>query len=393
MHPKTLISIDYLIINLKGDLNQNSSINSSNFELYKEPFATKIFSDKYIVKYQGESLGIMFASPRSSIISADLIQLQFENHIFYTKSLLEIRNIIDLFTDEYKLTFSAINRLDIAVDIQNSSAYFRKLTNNILNNKVLLSGRKKSFSTHNELVKGVCISNGFNLGSRTSAKFLRVYNKTLSLEIKEKQYIIDYYKQNHFDASDVWRFEFQLNAQFFSDLKNYGHDKDFFQTTGEKLVLPFEDVTNAIFDYSALCNLLIMAKTNFFELRKNTGKSQINKEKKIDFIIDFDYLLENISEYKPTFVRLKSTYTPDMIKKKRLAKALFREYIANFQNVTYIVALNRLLDCRNPITNEPLSKWFDEKMRFYLTEFRQLEKMKVKFDAGLFNEQRMLFIE
>ncbi|MGL2994560.1 replication initiation factor domain-containing protein [Flavobacterium sp. TSSA_36] len=393
MHPKTLISIDYLIINLMGDFRPFEASNSSEFDIIKEPFATKTFSDKYLIKYQGQNLATIFSKPRASIINEFLSQLQFENHIFYTKSLDEISDIINLFTTTYCLDFSAINRLDIAFDIHDKNEYYRKLNADLSNGALRVAGRKKGFSSYNEIVKGVCINNGFNFGSRGSSKFLRVYNKSLSLEINEKSYIQEFYKKNDFDNKNVWRFEYQLNASFFTNLKSFGHDKDFFEETGQKLVLPFQDVTYSLFNYSALIQLVIMAQTNFFELRENTGKSQVNKEKSVSFILDFDYLLENIGKYKPTFIRLKRSFVPSLVKRKRLAKALFREYVANFQNVTYIVALNRLLLEKNPFDGTTLQTWFDDKMRFYLSEFQQLEKMGIKFNYALYNEQTNLFIE
>lgn len=393
MHPTTLITIDYLIINLMGDIVQNKQSNSLDFEFITEPFGTKTFSVKQIVKYKNERIGTILSIPRSNIIPEKLTQLQFENHIFYSKSLTEIKEIIYELVSNYTLTFSSINRLDIAYDINDNNNYYRNIVRN-LNNKVYkMAGRTKAFSAHSEFVKGVSINNGFSLGSRSSSKFLRCYNKTLSLEIKEKQYIIDFYNKNNFENKNVWRFEYQLNSTFFTNLKNYGHDKDFFDASKEKLKLPFEDLTWSIFDYGALINLTMLAQNNFFDIRKNTNKSQTNKEKKIKFIIDFDYLLSIKSNIKYTFVRLKKTHYPTITKKKRLIKALFREYCSEFQNITYIVALNKLLLYTNPFDNKPLSEWFNQKMSFYLAEFKELEKMNIKFDYSLYNEQSNLFIE
>lgn len=376
-----------------GELIPRTPNNSLDFELITEPFGTKTFANKNVVKYKGEQIASILSNPRSNIIPDQLNQMQFENHIFYTKTLTEIKTIIYELTNAYSLEFTAINRLDIAYDINDNNDYYRNLSNNVIRGEYKLAGRKKSFSTHNELVKGVCINNGFNLGSRTSTKFLRVYNKTLSLEIKEKQHIVDFYKANNFENSNVWRFEYQLNASFFTNLKAFGHDKDFYDVQKEKQTLPFEDLTWAVFDYGALINLTILAQKNFFELRENTGKSQTNKEETVPFILDFDYLLSTKSEYNPTFIKLKTTHVPTLIKRKRLAKALFREYCANFQNITYIVALNRLLLETNPFDGLPLSEWFKQKMSFYLAEFKELEKMDLKFDYRLYDEQNNLFIE
>lgn len=392
MHPKTLLSIDYLIINLKGTLSQVEGTNSA-FVFLPAPYGTKTFANKFDVLYNDEKIGTLVNTPRSNIIPEDLNQLQFENHIFYTCTLEQIKNIINDLTDSYHVEFSAINRLDIALDINDDAGYYRKLNSSLNDGSVRLSGRKKSFNQYNELVKGVCINNGFTLGQRSSSKMLRVYNKTLQLQITEKPHIIQHYKNNNFSVENVWRMEYQLNSSFFSNLKDFGHDKDYFDVKGEKLALPFQDLTWSIFDYGALLELLNMAQANFFVLKQNTGKSQINAENTIPFILDFDYLKTIYSKCKPTFKRLKTTHVPNLTKRKRLAKALFREYCANFQNVTYVVALNRLLQEVNPFDNKPLSEWFEQKMPFYLAEFKDIEKLKNRFDYKLFDEQSNLFIE
>lgn len=392
MHPNTLITIDYLIINLKGMMTEIESTNS-NFQFIASSYGTKTFANKFTVFYNEEKIGTLVNTPRSNIIPEDLNQLQFENHIFYTKSLIEIRNIIDELTDCYNVKFEAINRLDIAFDINDTKNYYRGLNSSLNDGTVRLSGRKKTFNQYNELIKGICINNGFTLGQRSSSKMLRVYNKSLSLQIAEKPHIIQHYKNNNFSAENVWRFEYQLNSSFFSNLKDFGHDKDFFDIKGEKLVLPFQDLTYSIFDYGVLIELVTMAQNNFFILKENTGKKQINAEETIPFILDFDYLKILYSDYQPTLIRLKTTHVPNLTKRKRLAKSLFREYCANFQNVTYIVALNRLLLELNPFDNTPLFDWFKQKMPFYLAEFKDVEKMGIRFDYLLFDEQSQIFIE
>lgn len=392
IHPQTLITIDYLIINLKGSANQLTGINSE-FVFNLAPYGTKTFANRFEVLYKGEKIGTLVNTPRSNIIDEQLNQFQFENHLFYTKTLSELKNIISELVTSYDLNFVAINRLDIAFDINDTNQYYRNLNTSLNNGSTRLSGRKKAFNQYNELIKGVCINNGFSVGQRSSSKFLRCYNKSLSLQINEKQYILDYYKNNNFSSQNVWRFEYQLNSSFFSNLKNFGHDKDFYNIDCKKQKLPFEDLTWSIFDYASLVELVQIAQSNFFELKENTGLKQINAEKSILFILDFSYLKTFFSSFIPTFKRLKSTHVPNLIKRKRLAKALFREYCANFQNVSYIVALNRLLLENNPFDDSPLYNWFELKIKFYLAEFQDVEKMPLKFNFNTYYEQINLFIE
>lgn len=375
-----------------GDLEPVKETNSP-FSFVPSPYGTKTFTNKYDVLYGGERIGTLCNTPRSNIIPEKLNQFQFENHLFYSQSLIDLKALTTDLVSYHNLTFTSVNRLDVAFDINDDENYYRKLQNDLITGVCRLSGRKKSFTSHNEFIKGICINNGFTVGQRSSSKYLRVYNKSLSLEVNEKQYILDYYKANNFSNSNVWRFEYQLNSTFFTNLKNFGHDKDFFDVTNEKLVLPFEDLTWCIFDYATLIKMVIMANEKYFVIKQNTGLKQINAEQTIPNILDFEYLLSNLGSYNPTIVKLKKTHIPNLTKRKRLAKSLFREYVCNQQNVTYIVALNRLLDELNPFDGTRLYDWFEKKLSFYLAEFRQVEKMTYTFDYSLYSEQINLFIE
>jgi hypothetical protein len=148
-------------------------------------------------------------------------------------------------------------------------------------------------------------------------------------------------------------------------------------------------MTWGIFDKVNLYELLKIANKGFFELRENTGKSQVNKEK---LIVLFDFLQSQISKFNPIIKRLKKVVLSSTTIKKRLAKSLFREYYANNQDISYIVALNLLLEDLDMITEKPLLMWFKNKLHFYLHEFRTKEKIVNDFDPELFHEHQLLFL-
>ena len=237
----TLINIDYLIINLLGKPFGNFSDNSA-FNLQPFDYGTKIFTNRSELYYNNEKIGVFTSVPRSHIIDSELAQLQFENHLFYTKSLTELKNIISQFCLETSYMFKSINRLDICIDRNDKDNYYRNLYDNVVNGTFLISGRPKNIQSYYETFKGKSILNGFSVGKRTSSKLLRCYNKTLSLQLTEKEYINQFYENNGLKNTNVWRFEYQLNSKFFQDLNEVSkHSNEV-----------IEKMTWGIFDYSAL---------------------------------------------------------------------------------------------------------------------------------------------
>jgi hypothetical protein len=376
----TLINIDYLILNLEGQPFGEFPENSK-FRLKPYDYGTKIFEIRADLYYENLKVGIYTAKPRSAIISEHLAQLQIENNLFYTLTNDALKSILNNFCNETKYIFKSVNRLDICLDKSDINNSYRNLYGNIVSGNFLISGRPKNLQSYFETYKGKSILNGFQIGKRTSDKIIRCYNKTLSLQLTEKPYINEYYANNNFKNENVWRFEYQLNSAFFRGLNE--HSKSDLKVS--------QSMTWGIFHKANLYELLKIANKGFFELRENTGKSQINKEKLV-MLFDFDFLQSQISKFNPIIKRLKNVILSSTTIKKRLAKSLFREYYANQQCVTYIVALNLLLEDIDLTTEKPLLAWFKNKLHFYLHEFRTKEKLVNDFDSELFHEHQLLFL-
>lgn len=376
----TLINIDYLILNLEGQP-FGEFPETSEFHLKPYDYGTKIFEIRADLYYNDLKIGIYTAKPRSAIISEQLAQLQIENNLFYTLSNTELKNVLEKFCDETLYSFKSVNRLDICLDKCDVLHSYRNLYSDIVAGNFLISGRPKNLQSYFETYKGKSILNGFQIGKRTSDKIIRCYNKTLSLQLTEKPYINQYYIDNGLKNDNVWRFEYQLNSAFFRGLNE--HSK------GDSNI--YQSMTWGVFDKANLYELLKIATKGFFELRENTGKSQINKEKLIQ-LFDFDYLQSQITKFNPIIKRLKKATLSSTTIKKRLAKSLFREYYANNQCVSYIVALNLLLEDMDMITEKSLLLWFRNKFHFYLHEFRTKEKIINEFDFKLFTEHQLLFL-
>lgn len=376
----TLINIDYLIINLDGNPFGDFP-EDSQFHLVHYDFGTKIFSNRSDLYFRNEKIGVLQSSPRSAIMDENFAQLQFENHLFYTISHHDLKNLITVFCEQTGYKFKAINRLDICIDKNDKNHTYRNIYDNIIKGSFLISGRPKNLQSYFETFKGKSVLNGFQIGKRTSDKIIRVYNKTLSLQLTEKQYINDFFKNNGIKNENVWRFEYQLNSAFFRHLKEISQTKEEVQ----------QDMTWGIFNQSTLFELLKLATKGFFELHENTGKSQINKENKIE-LFDFDLMRQKVTKQTTVIKKLDKGFISTTTIKKRLAKSLFREYYANEQDISYVIALNLLLENDDLITDKKLKIWFQNKMNFYLHEFRNKEKIIKRFDNQLFYEHQTLFL-
>ncbi|TRX29643.1 hypothetical protein FNW25_01405 [Flavobacterium franklandianum] len=376
-----LINIDYLIINLDGNPFGDFPENS-NFKLNHYDYGTKIFASRSDLYFKNEKIGTLQHSPRSAILDVNFAQLQFENHLFYTHSHQELKTLLIYFLVETDYSFKAINRLDICIDKNDKNHNYRNIYDNIIKGDYLISGRPKNLQSYFETYKGKSVLNGFQIGKRTSDKIIRVYNKTLSLQLTEKPYINDFFINNGVKNENIWRFEYQLNSAFFRHLKEIG------QTSKEVI----QDMTWGIFNKSTLFELLKIATKGFFELHENTGKSQINKEKKID-LFDFDSMRNEVTKQTTVIKKIKNGLVSSITIKKRLAKSLFREYYANEQDISYIVALNLLLEDTDYTTDKKLKVWFLNKMNFYLHEFRNKEKIKKHFYTELFQEHCNFFMD
>lgn len=232
-----------------------------------------------------------------------------------------------------------------------------------------MKGREKNISAHSVTKKGRGQFNGFTVGKRGSARFLRIYNKSEALRdtTTPKPYITDWHNNNNMAATpglDIWRFEYQLNARFFTDLRKYG-----------------KNITYQIFELETLINLIEFAQKNHFEVVYNTGKSETNKEKRAYDLFDWQMLYDTLKDKTRTVIsKIKRVFEPSINIQKRLIKSLFRQYYIE-PNLAFLYPLIKIVNEYN------LRDWFREKYTFYLHEFLNKEKIKDTFNESFFVER------
>ncbi|MGK4568279.1 replication initiation factor domain-containing protein [Flavobacterium sp. 3HN19-14] len=389
---KYLLSIDYLICNLldKSDEPTPESISlkfiGTDFHFELQEFGTTVFKHRYFVSYNNEKIGVLLACPHSPVIASNLMQFQFENHLFYTKQLYELKKILSDFCDIGGLHFSAVNRLDVAIDLVNTEDFYQNTVLRILNNDLVISGKDKKVSPYYVTEQGKPKLTGFTIGSRTSSRFMRCYNKTLELTKKPKEYILNAWEERKIPVHNVWRLEYQMNNSFFRYLEKA------MSINNENLNLSVsEPVTWGIFNPQTLMQLMEAAQKNHFEIRYNTQKSQINKEMPFT-LINWDYFKTLIGNFACHIRRVKKIVEPSLLTVKRLVKGMFREYYQSKQeNVSYVLGLNNLIDDYDSgLTN--IRQWFHVKLPYYIREFEKKQTADFEFDNELFSNHQLYAI-
>lgn len=362
-----LLNIDYLILNFKGKFDYRKNPydlpdDVKPFHLVLRQYGTKVFKCCYDLFYCDERVGVLMSEPRSNVIDSELVQLQFENYLFYQNALNELGRMVTDFVNYYDLKLHGVNRLDICCDNKENRLKYENLYTDLIKGEKLLKGREKNISAYMLTKNGKTQFNGFTVGKRSSARFLRIYNKTTALALEEgkKDYIKDWHESNGLSVSpglDIWRFEYQLNNRFFADKKEQG-----------------EDITWQIFDYNKLLELFNYARTNHFEPVYNTGKTETNKEALFIFT---DFSLLERTEWRYVSKIARKALTNSLTSVKRLAKGLFRQYYSN-PNLAFLYPLQRSLKEHN------LLDWFARKYPFYVHEFMDKERIRGQFHEPIF---------
>lgn len=342
-------NFDYLVVNLKGVINLEKL--PHNVKIKHSDYGTRVFKNVATVYISGiKSFGIVYNS-RNKNIDSKLVQLKIENHLLYTMPLEQIKLMIQSFAKYSDLVILGLSRLDVAIDFENSTNEFTSLIKGVVNEDFVFSGRTKKVSFFNEFnsmyattQKGVLVFNGFSVGKRSSSRFLRIYNKSLEMEqVKFKHHIKSFWKSSGFsDFSNIWRFEYSLNSTF---LKQYA--------------VKFDDVFKGDF----LIKILKCAYNSHFDIKINTNKTEVNKEKSLSLFC-FDAIKKSSSVLKKVSKVVLDTIQRSVVSVKRQVKGMYRNYFSTNCGFHYD-ALFDLLE------RYDIKEWFWERQDSYLKEFNK----------------------
>ncbi|MCQ0113030.1 phage/plasmid replication domain-containing protein [Zhouia amylolytica] len=345
-HP-CIASYDYMVINCQGVPNLTST--ADNLVVEKADYGTSIFKDLATITIDGVKFCSMVWNPRNPKLGKNLVQVKLENHVLYLLPLPEIKKVLDAFFDHIDLQVKNISRLDVCADFENSNQVFENVVRAIATEQIRVSGRPKEAKQFGEVgfygqtSKGNLSYQGISIGKKSSTRYLRIYNKSVEMEkVKYKEHIVKYWADHGIRNNNVWRFEYALNNAF---LKQYKATYD------------------EIFDPEYIVLLLEKAMDGHFDLKYNTGKKEVNKEKSVP-LFSFDKLMKVKKKLFKCVKYIDETIQRSITSVKRQIKGLYRSYYSSGSD-SFWHALNVHLD------NYELWGWFDQKQDEYLKEFRK----------------------
>ncbi|MCR9263054.1 MAG: replication initiation factor domain-containing protein [Flavobacteriaceae bacterium] len=340
------LGTDYLILNLTGDPITDTQ---DGLTIDLAEYGTKVYKHRATLTYKGHAFGTMVFKPRSNVIDEKFVQLQLENHLFYTVEPRELYTMTTEILDILGLDYVGVNRLDIALDFSEKQHDIPELLKGIFNGDFLISGREKDVNVYTKTKKGQIEFTGVQIGKRSSSRFCRIYDKSREMQTGTlKPYISSLWETLGLDGK-IWRYEYQLSNKYLSEI--------------EGLTL------ESLFDREFIFNLLQKASENHFEIKHNTGKSEVNKEETYNFV-DFEKVGRFVGLAKKAIGRLVRNIKETFIGQQRMIKGLLRSYFATNHDVRFLLPVRRILN------DFDLWDWYDRKISQYIHEFKYREMIK-----------------
>jgi hypothetical protein len=192
---KYIVGIDWAELSLRGDLSflyKRDEYEKKHFKVSRLDIRTKHFNHAYNLYYRGVLLGTLLAGPRSSVIPVELVQFKIENQFFYKEIPVgKLSHIIKLFLDDFELTFNNYTRLDVYIDFNHfrDSLPFSRFVHLYSSGAIETKGKISKWNPFYSKKDGKMCLTGFAMGSRSSDKFVRCYNKSLEIVDSQKHYI------------------------------------------------------------------------------------------------------------------------------------------------------------------------------------------------------------
>ena len=279
-------------------ISNDQALDKYEFENGKIIFAkkgngTKLYKYSYEIFYNTKLFGKCHCSPRSpEILKADSIQLKIENNVLYELGYLD--DVKHLFkTCSWKVLNTS--RVDIALD----GVKVLHLMDKFLRDEIQKLGKAKV----NTYFTGKRELTGFDVGSRSSNKWITAYDKTLELEKSNKHYIKDFWAATGLDFKEqnIERLELKLRNEEMKKIINF----DWTQLDN--------------FEY--LASVFRSTMKNFFEFIEITKDTNVSRAKRIEFI-EWDFLGAIL------LPRLSTQETNEVYRMKQAAKTMFWNYLA-----------------------------------------------------------------
>ncbi len=343
---KFIIGLDYLTLNLRGKLPievDEATLTNGDFKFENAVKPTKHFETLFNLYYQDTLVGTLLAYPRrGNKLNPDTIQLHIENQNFYDDT--DLKSIIETFLFRFSIKYNNLTRVDVYLD---SYGFQNGITLNDLDylldaGEIITNTRVKDKSKYSKKVENRFMTTGFTWGSRSTGRYLRIYNKTLELLHGSKVWIDEHHKLNGLVDHDVFRFEYELKNSFLKHIKNFDWS-DIFSTEGQ-----FE--------------LLDIARKGHFSFVVEDG--QVRNDRKTPFpLFDWDKLRQTAHFVFDYSWKRKFPVGHSLRSVQVMVSSLLKHYVINEQPEPTLNQIKQILE------QYRLKDWFEKRKDEYLKKF------------------------
>lgn len=302
-----------------------------NIVLVKQDVATRFYKYRYDVSLFGKIFAHINCCPRNTaILKADMIQFQAVNNVMYEVGFIERAKYI---FDKMGWQMHNVSRLDIAIDGVRCLDICKKVKTQL--NRTAKWNKLGKTDMQVFLTGSKGILTGYDVGSRSSSKWITCYNKTVELEMSNKFYIRDMWERTGLDTSvPVERIELKLRNEAIKCVENF----DWLRLD----------------DFEYLASIFRTHCKNFFEFTKvNDKEKNVSRRKRMKWI-DWDAI------GGVRLPKLSTKQSNEVYRMKMTSKTMFGIYIATkkqyFADLAQEIAGN--VNCSQWYVDR-LPKWTD----------------------------------
>lgn len=272
LEQKILCSCDWLGLSLR----LSGEVKPIEGYIWREYSATNVWNKRRILYTEdGDKVLTLLNEPRSAIIAKNAALLEIENEWLYHGG--GYWRILDTLRSAVFFEVIGISRLDLCVDFVPTKSQSDTI-DNLYNGKYYVVGKRNgsNFWSRNKNPKLQAdwlnreIPHNQSWGHKTSAIKWKLYYKSKELldamggKFYDKPYIVDMWRINGLDASNVWRLEVSL--KHLNDYSIYGHP----------ITLDWLD--------SNQLELFCQMYNQRFQIRKNQGHLDRSNDDEVEFI-------------------------------------------------------------------------------------------------------------
>lgn len=269
---KILCSCDWLGLSLR----LSGEVKPIEGYIWREYSATNVWNKRRILYTEdGDKVLTLLNEPRSAIIAKNAALLEIENEWLYHGG--GYWRILDTLRSAVFFEIIGISRLDLCVDFVPTKSQSDTI-DNLYNGKYYVVGKRNgsNFWSRNKNPKLQAdwlnreIPHNQSWGHKTSAIKWKLYYKSKELldamggKFYDKPYIVDMWRINGLDTSNVWRLEVSL--KHLNDYSIYGHP----------ITLDWLD--------SNQLELFCQMYNQRFQIRKNQGHLDRSNDDEVEFL-------------------------------------------------------------------------------------------------------------